>query len=278
MMSAPYKKVLFVLSSHRRLGKTSLKTGYWLEEVAAPYEILSARGIEVVFASPKGGAVPVDPESLLPQNLTFYTENFCLNQEAQEKLAQTYVLRNLNPEDFDGVFYAGNYGTFFDLMQNPVSIHFLEVTLDAGKPVAFIGHSIAALKYVQDRKEVPVLKGRFVTGFRDSEEAGLILARMFAFVPRRILRFWRFVTYLVACLPSPEYASLLRLNGAIPFLVQRMLKREGSIFKCKRNWHPFLMEDLTEEGGHLITGQNPASASLLGDRLAEILLSDRHMK
>lgn len=271
---AKVKKVLFVLTSHDILGSSSQKTGYWLEELAAPYEILSGRGIDVVLASPKGGEPPADPESFLPQHLTYYTEKFGLNDPAQEKLAHTLILEDIKPEDFDAVFYPGGCGTLFDLVTNPVSIRLIESVFDSGKPLAFVGHSVAALRYAQDRQGRFLLQGAKVTGFRDSEEAGIALARMFSFIPPRFLRYWNIFTYLTARLPSPEYTSMLRLKKRLPFLVERMLKREGAKYQKTRNWRPFCVEDLTIEGGHLLTGQNPASSALIADRLADILTAD----
>ncbi|QCE34940.1 type 1 glutamine amidotransferase domain-containing protein [Acetobacteraceae bacterium] len=264
-------KVLFVMTSCSQLGDSSWGTGAWFETIATPYEILTGRHIEVVFATPEGGEVPVDPDSRLPQYLTYYTEKFDLNDRAQRALQRTNRLEEMKPEDFDAVLFPGGHGVLFDLVSNPTSIRFIETIIDLGKPLALIGHAVGALRYVQKRSGESFVEGKKVTGFSNSEEAALALLRMLGFVPYRFLRFGNFLTYLISFLPSPEYATLLRLRGSVPFLVERMLKRSGADYVHKKNWYPFMVEDLTEDGGHLLTGQNPASAALVADRLAEIL-------
>jgi putative intracellular protease/amidase/catechol 2,3-dioxygenase-like lactoylglutathione lyase family enzyme len=199
-------KILMVLTSHDQLGNTGRKTGFWLEEFAAPYFVFKDAGVELTLASPKGGQPPLDPKSDLPENQTPAMTRFKKDKMAQQALANTATLSSMNSEDFDTVFYPGGHGPMWDLAEDPVSIALLESFYNSGKPIALVCHSPGVLRHVKYKGE-PLVKGKHVTGFTDGEE------------------------------------EEVQLTKVVPFLVEDELLRLGAIFGKKANWQPFAITD-----------------------------------
>jgi len=199
-------KILMVLTSHDQLGNTGRKTGFWLEEFAAPYFVFRDAGVELTLASPKGGQPPVDPKSDLPENQTLAMTRFKRDATAQRALANTVKLETVKPEDYDTVFYPGGHGPTWDLAESPLSIGLLEAFYNAGKPIALVCHSPGVLRHVKYRGE-PLVKGKHVTGFTNGEE------------------------------------EQVQLTKVVPFLVEDELLRLGAIFEKKQNWEPFAIVD-----------------------------------
>jgi putative intracellular protease/amidase len=225
------KRVLMVLSSHDQMGLSGKKAGSWFDEVATPYYLFKKRGFDVVLASPQGGAAPIDPASAQPPFATPNTERFEQDPIAQQAIANTARLSDVNYRDFDGVFFPGGYGPIWDLASNSLVIKIIEDTVAQDKPVAFPCHGPASLRDAKKPNGEPLVKGRKVTGFTDVEDDELDLSR-----------------------------HLL-------FSVERMLKMNGGIFsKAEKNWQPHVVED-----GALITGQNPASAAPIAEAFANRL-------
>ena len=199
-------KILMVLTSHDTLGSTGRKTGFWLEEFAAPYFVFRDAGVDLTLASPKGGQPPVDPKSDVPENQTPAMERFKRDPSAQKALASTVKLGAMRPEDFDTVFYVGGHGPMWDLAESPVSIALLESFYNSGKPIALVCHSPGVLRHVTYRG-APLVKGKRVTGFTNEEEAEV------------------------------------QLTHVVPFLVEDELKRLGATFEKVPNWQPFAITD-----------------------------------
>ncbi|HTV15330.1 MAG TPA: type 1 glutamine amidotransferase domain-containing protein [Acidobacteriaceae bacterium] len=199
-------KVLMVLTSHDQLGNTGRKTGFWLEEFAAPYYVFRDAGVELTLASPRGGQPPIDPKSDLPENQTPSMARFKKDAVAQKALANTVKLESVRAENFDTVFYPGGHGPMWDLAESPQSIALLEAFYNSGKPIALVCHSPGVLRHVQYKGE-PLVKGKHVTGFTDGEE------------------------------------SEVQLTSVVPFLVEDELLRLGAIFEKKKNWEPFAIVD-----------------------------------
>lgn len=199
-------KILMVLTSHDQLGNTGRKTGFWLEEFAAPYFVFRDSGIELILASPKGGQPPIDPKSDLPENQTPAMTRFKQDQRAQKELSQTIKLAEVKAEDYDTVFYPGGHGPMWDLAESPVSIALLESFYNSGKPVALVCHSPGVLRHVT-YQGAPLVKGKHVTGFTDGEE------------------------------------EAVQLTKVVPFLVEDELLRLGAIYEKVANWQPFSVVD-----------------------------------
>lgn len=199
-------KILMVLTSHDKLGDTGRKTGFWLEEFAAPYYVFRDSGVELTLASVKGGQPPIDPKSDLPENQTPAMTRFKQDPRAQNELANTVELDSVRPEDFDSVFYPGGHGPMWDLADNAVSIRLIEAFWNAGKPVAAVCHAPGVLRHVQDQGQ-PLVKGKRVTGFANSEEAEVGLTKV------------------------------------VPFLVEDELKRLGGRYEQAANWESFVITD-----------------------------------
>ena len=168
-------KVLIVLTSHDKLGSTGKKTGFWLEEFASPYYHLKDAGIQVTLASPHGGQPPLDPKSHEADFLTDDTRRFDDDQAAQDDLANTAKLAEMNVADFDAVFYPGGHGPLWDLHNDSDSIALIEGFIAAGKPVAAVCHAPAVLLKAKDKNGNPLVKGKNVTGFSNAEEAAVEL-------------------------------------------------------------------------------------------------------
>ncbi len=195
-----------VLTSHDQLGNTGRKTGFWLEEFAAPYFVFADAGVELTLASPKGGQPPVDPKSDLPENQTPAMERFKKDDKAKKALSQTAKLADMNAEDFDTIFYVGGHGPLWDLAESSVSINLIESFYNSGKPVALVCHSPGVLHRVT-YKGAPIVKGKRVTGFSNSEE------------------------------------EEVNLTKVVPFLVEDELKRLGGHFEKAPNWQSFVITD-----------------------------------
>jgi len=174
-------KVLMVLTSHDQLGNTGRKTGFWLEEFAAPYFVFRDAGVELTLASPKGGRPPIDTKSDLPENQTPAMTRFKQDAEAQMQLSETVRLSDLKSDDFDTIFYVGGHGPMWDLVDNPESIALIESFCNSGKPVAAVCHSPGVLHRVMYQGE-PLVKGKRVTGFTNGEEATVGLTHVVPFL------------------------------------------------------------------------------------------------
>ena len=199
-------KIVMVLTSHDTLGNTGRKTGFWLEEFAAPYFVFRDAGVELTLASPKGGQPPIDPKSDLPENQTAAMTRFKKDERAQKELANTVKLATIKSEDFDTVFYPGGHGPMWDLAESADSIALLESFYNSGKPIALVCHSPGVLRHVKYNGE-PLVKGKHVTGFTDGEE------------------------------------EEVGLTHVVPFLVEDELLRLGAIYEKVRNWQPFSVVD-----------------------------------
>lgn len=199
-------KIVMVMTSHDQLGNTGRKTGFWLEEFAAPYFVFRDAGVELTLASPKGGQPPIDPKSDLPENQTPAMARFKQDPVAQKALSQTVKLADVKAEDYDSIFYVGGHGPMWDLVDNPVSIALIESFYNSGKPVAAVCHSPAVFHKVK-YKGAPLVKGKRVTGFTNGEEAAV------------------------------------HLTDVVPFLVEDELKRVGGLYEKAADWQPFAIVD-----------------------------------
>ncbi|WP_054311273.1 type 1 glutamine amidotransferase domain-containing protein [Mesorhizobium sp. 1M-11] len=175
-------KVLMVLTSHDKLGDTGKKTGFWLEELAAPYYVLKDAGIEITLASPKGGQPPLDPKSDEPNFQTDLTRRFKADEAANAQLAETLRLDSVDQKDFDAAFYPGGHGPLWDLAEDPNSISLIESFVAAGKPLALVCHAPGALRRVTNPDGTPFVQGRYVTGFTNGEEAAVGLTDVVPFL------------------------------------------------------------------------------------------------
>ena len=199
-------KILMVLTSHDQLGNTGRKTGFWLEEFAAPYYVFRDAGVQLTLATPKGGQPPVDPKSDLPENQTPAMARFKQDKGAQNELAHTVKLADVKSEDFDTVFYVGGHGPLWDLAESADSIALLESFYNSGKPIALVCHSPGVLRHVTYKGE-PLVKGKRVTGFTNGEE------------------------------------EAVQLTHVVPFLVEGELLKLGATFEKVANWQPFSIVD-----------------------------------
>nr|WP_312230087.1 type 1 glutamine amidotransferase domain-containing protein [Pseudomonas sp.] len=200
-------KVLMVLTSHDQLGNTGAKTGFWLEEFAAPYYVFKDAGADIVLASPAGGQPPLDPKSDAPDAQTDATRRFKADSEAQRQLASTVKLASVNQQDFDTVFYPGGHGPLWDLAESRESIALIEAFERAGKPIGFVCHAPGALRHVKAADGSPLIKGRRVTGFSNSEEAGV------------------------------------QLTDVVPFLIEDEFRKLGGQYEKGEDWGSFVIED-----------------------------------
>ena len=201
------KKVLFVLTSHDELGNTGHKTGFWIEEFAAPYYVLLDKGIDITIASPKGGQPPIDPKSDVPESSTPATERFKKDTATQQKLAHSLVLATIKEEDYDAIFYPGGHGPLWDLSIDKDSIHLIESFYGNNKPVAAVCHAPAIFRYTKNTVGEPLVRGKRVTGFTNEEE------------------------------------EAVQLTKVVPFLVEDMLKANGADYSKVANWQPYAVKD-----------------------------------
>ena len=224
-------KILMVLTSHDTLGNTGRKTGFWLEEFAAPYYAFKDAGAEVVLASPQGGRPPLDPKSNEPSFQTETTRRFEADDEARSVLSATARLDAVIPGEFDAVFYPGGHGPLWDLAEDPTSIKLIEATLGAGKPIALVCHAPGVLRHAKAPDGRPLVEGRHVAGFANTEE------------------------------------KAMGLTDVVPFLVEDELKRNGGRYSKAGDFEPYVVTDGLLITGQNPASSGPA-AKLLVERLA----------
>ena len=223
------KKILMVLTSHDQLGDTGKKTGFWLEEFAAPYYVFKDAGVQITLASPKGGQPPLDPKSDDPSAQTDATRRFKADTDAQRVLANTVALASVRAEDFDALFYPGGHGPLWDLAEDAQSIALIEKTFAAGKPLALVCHAPGVLRHAKAPDGKHLVDGKKVTGFTNTEEE--------AVQPTKI----------------------------VPFLVEDMLKANGGQYSKGADWAPYVLTDgnlitgqnpaSSEQGAHAVLQQ-----------------------
>jgi putative intracellular protease/amidase len=200
-------KILMVLTSHDRLGNTGRKTGFWLEEFAAPYYVFKDTGAGITLASPKGGQPPLDPKSDEPDSQTEATRRFKKDAQAQTALANTEKLSMISAADYDAIFYPGGHGPLWDLAEDKDSIALIEATHAAGKPIAAVCHAPGVLRHAKAANGVPLVKDKSVTGFANSEEAAV------------------------------------GLTDIVPFLVEDALKEKGGRYSKGADWQSYAVVD-----------------------------------
>ena len=200
-------KILMVLTSHDQLGNTGQKTGFWLEEFASPYYVFKDAKAEITLASPKGGQPPLDPKSDEPDFQTDATERFKKDTNAQTELANTSKLSDVSADDYDAVFYPGGHGPLWDLTEDQNSITLIEAMYAAGKPVAAVCHAPAVLCNANAKDGSPLIKGKSVTGFSNTEE------------------------------------DAVQLTDVVPFLLEDKLKTKGANYSKAEDWHPHAITD-----------------------------------
>ena len=196
-----------VLTSHDQLGNTGQKTGFWLEEFAAPYYAFKDAGAELVLASPAGGQPPLDPKSDLPEFQTALTRRFKADPAAQQALANTVLLSSVKEADFDSVFFPGGHGPLWDLAESATSIALIESFDRAGKPIGLVCHAPGALRHVKAADGAPLVRGRRVTGFTNSEEEAVALTQV------------------------------------VPFLIEDEFQALGGLYEKGVDWQPYVVTD-----------------------------------
>jgi putative intracellular protease/amidase len=199
--------ILFVLTSHDKLGDTGKKTGFWVEEFANPYYTLLDTGATITIATPKGGAAPIDPSSDAPDAATAATDRYNKDEATKSLIANTKVLADMNPDDFDAVFYPGGHGPLWDLTNDKVSVALIEKFDRQEKPIAFVCHAPAVLKDVKNADGTPLVKGKKVTGFTNKEEAAV------------------------------------GLTEVVPLLLEDMLIENGALYSNGEDWAPYAVQD-----------------------------------
>lgn len=220
-------KILVVLTSHDALGNTGKKTGFWLEELAAPYYAFKDAGIEMTLASPKGGQPPLDPKSAEPGFQTDDTRRFEADAEAKAALASTRKLGDVSVADYDAIFYPGGHGPLWDLAEDAQSIKLIEGAFAAGKPVAAVCHAPGVLRHVKTTDGSLLVKGKTVTGFANSEEAAV------------------------------------QLTDIVPFLVEDMLVQSGGVYSKAGDWAPHVVRDGLLITGQNPASSAPAAKALI---------------
>lgn len=200
-------KILMILTSHDELGDTGEKTGFWLEEFAAPYYVFKDAGADITLASPAGGQPPLDPKSDTADAQTDATKRFKDDTDSQKALATTHKLAEVTPSRFDAIFYPGGHGPMWDLAESETSIALIENAIADGKPVAAVCHAPAVLRHVKGRDGAPLVKGKKVTGFSNSEE------------------------------------DAVGLKDVVPFLLEDMLAEKGGIYSKGEDWASYVLED-----------------------------------
>ncbi len=220
-------KILIVLTSHDRLGDTGEKTGFWLEEFAAPYYVFIDSGAQITLASPRGGQPPLDPKSDAPDFQTESTRRFKADPEAQAVLAHTLKLVDVSAADFDAVFYPGGHGPLWDLAEDAASIVLIEEMFKTRKPVAAVCHAPGVLRHPKTVTGTAVVEGRTVTGFANTEEAAVGLTQV------------------------------------VPFLVEEMLKQNGAKYSKAEDWQPHVVIDGQLITGQNPASSEPVATALL---------------
>jgi putative intracellular protease/amidase len=226
-------KILMVLTSHDQLGTAGAKTGFWLEEFAAPYYVFKDAGATITLASPQGGQPPLDPKSDDAASQTTWTERFKADPAAQAMLASTHKLSSVQADAFDAVFYPGGHGPLWDLAEDSASIALIEATLAAGKPVVAVCHAPAVLRHPKTPDGKSVVEGKEVTGFTNTEE------------------------------------EAVGLTQVVPFLVEDMLKANGGHYSKGADWQPYVLTDGLLITGQNPASSEPAARALL-DKLATL--------
>ena len=201
------KKVLFVITSHDELGTTGEKTGVWLEEFAGPYYFMKEKGIDITLASPKGGRPPIDPKSELPDFQTKSTKKFAEDKVSQEIFSNTLKLASVKSEDYDAVFYTGGYGPLWDLADDKNSIALIESFYNSNKPIGSVCHGPAIFKNTKDSQGNPIVQGKKITAYSNSEEAAI------------------------------------NFTDIVAFSVEDMLKENGGIYSKGADWSAYAQED-----------------------------------
>jgi putative intracellular protease/amidase len=220
-------KVLIVLTSHDQLGDTGRTTGFWLEELAAPYYRFKEAGWDITLASPKGGQPPLDPKSNEPANQTDQTRRFEADSEATAALTDTVRLDSVKADDFDTVFYPGGHGPLWDLAEDTDSVRLIETTLRSGKPLALVCHAPGVLRHAVDEDGTPLVRGKQVTGFANSEE------------------------------------DAVALTDIVPFLVEDELKKLGGHYSKLGDWEPYVVQDGLLITGQNPASSGPAAEALI---------------
>jgi putative intracellular protease/amidase len=219
--------IAIILTSHDELGTTGKKTGFWLEEFAAPYYVFKDAGVNLTLASPKGGQPPLDPKSDEPGAQTEATERFKKDPAAQQALANTVKLDTIKAVDFDAIFYPGGHGPLWDLAEDKHSINLLETAYAAGKPVAAVCHAPGVLRHVKAPDGTLLVKGKPVTGFTNTEEAAV------------------------------------QLTDVVPFLVEDMLTQAGGTYSKVADWQPYVVTAGHLITGQNPASSEPAAQELL---------------
>jgi putative intracellular protease/amidase len=222
-----FMKILMVLTSHDQLGNTGRKTGFWLEELAAPYFAFKDAGAEIVLASPRGGQPPLDPKSNEPNFQTDLTHRFEADAAAKAQLATTVRLDSVSAGDFDTVFYPGGHGPMWDLAEDQNSVRLIEAFLAARKPIALVCHAPGVLRHVRTPEGKPLVQGKKVTGFTNTEE------------------------------------EAVGLSSVVPFLVEDELKAKGGLFSKAGDWEPYVVTDGLLTTGQNPASSGPAAKVLL---------------
>ena len=200
-------KVLFVLTSHDKLGETDEKTGFWIEEFAAPYYVFADHNAQVTLASPKGGQPPIDPKSALPDFQTAATQRFDSDSDLKEKLSKTVKLSEVSADEFDAIFYPGGHGPLWDLTHDRHSIALIEAFVQQGKPVSAVCHAPAVFLNVTRSDNTPLVSGKKVTGFSNNEE------------------------------------EAVGLTDVVPFLLEDELRNKGGEYSQGDDWSPNCVTD-----------------------------------
>lgn len=200
-------KILMVLTSHDALGNTGRKTGFWLEELAAPYYEFLAAGAQITLASPKGGQPPLDPKSNEVSFQTDLTRRFEADAQANIQLAATVRLDSVSQADYDAVFYPGGHGPLWDLAEDMNSIQLIQAFLATGKPAALVCHAPGVLRHVKNADGTPLVQGKHVTGFTNTEE------------------------------------EAVGLTNVVPFLVEDELKAKGGLYSKGEDWGSYVVSD-----------------------------------
>lgn len=220
-------KILMVLTSHDQLGNTGKKTGFWLEEFAAPYYAFKDAGADVTLVSPKGGQPPLDPKSDEPDSQTDATRRFKAEAAAQAALAHTGKLSDVSAAGFDALFYPGGHGPLWDLAEDANSIKLIEAMVAAGKTVSAVCHAPGVLRHVKAADGSPLVQGKNVTGFTNTEEAAV------------------------------------QLTDIVPFLVEDMLVKNGGNYRKGADWQPYVVTDGKLITGQNPVSSEPAAQAVL---------------
>ena len=220
-------KILMVLTSHDQLGTTGDKTGFWLEEFAAPYYVFKDAGADITIVSPRGGQPPLDPKSDEPDFQTDDTRRFKGDEEAQAALANSLKLSDISAGDFDAVFYPGGHGPLWDLAEDQDSITLIETMSQDNKTVAAVCHAPAVFRHTQSPDGSPLIEGKSVTGFSNSEE------------------------------------ETVQLTEVVPFLLEDELQAKGGNYSKSSDWHPYVMTDGNLITGQNPASSGPAAEAVL---------------